>query len=1444
MNQPDLCAPSVFSRRCWHLTISTVICAIAILAGSGIVFGQTTRQYVPALQATNSADLRITLLNPTALNVRVTLTARTYSGDVIQGAGIVNPVARVLPASSTTAFSRAEIFGDGISSQAGWVEVSTSSPEVRGFFEVYDSARTFLDSAALSATPSSRIIFPKVSASSQSRLHLVNIAQEAVQGEIALYDNSGNLVVVGPVALSGFSGFSGTIDELLPPAVVAGFEGYAVVQTGDDVVPGPESLVGFEAYQNIADIAVVRAVPDRARLRTGYIPFLASQSGYSSRLTIINSSDDSQSLQITANALRAGETALNPSTITVQRTLDPNSRLEETVAQMFGLSGDTVITGYIRFETQDLTPGTIAILEYGATDGRFLSAIEAQPTGYSDVHFSEVADGNGYFTGVALLNADSNPATVTLDVFDAAGSRTGSADINLNPGELKTNLLDSFVQAPIVQAGGDVHVTTQGPIFALQLIGSTDSGLLSNVAPLGVSSPATTSVDAIPSITAISPSIVFAETTVQISGTGFTPESVVDYDGMKIRSSFIDSTLLVITLLTPQLQAGPHTIQINNLSGGSDVITLTVDATIDSSALSADASLASTTLTGRSRGRKNRAPVVSAGIAQTITLPATATLSGTATDDGLPSGSLTTAWSKSSGPGTVTFGNINALSTTATFSIDGTYVLQLSASDGALTSTSTVTMTVNPDSLSSPGVLTISTPLALDKTTVTIGQTLTATVTYQNTGSSPVTVNDIWITSRPPGGTNSSGPFYDLAPSMPTTTIQPGATVKLSASRAFTSTDPTGIWYAYGTYQDSSQVWHDAPNVNFTVQAASVVNQAPVVSAGANQTITLPSTATLSGTATDDGLPSGTLTTTWSMSSGPGTVTFGNVSALSTTASFTTAGTYLLQLSASDGALKSTSTVTITVNPDPPSTGLLTISTPLALDKTTVTIGQTLNATVTYRNTSSSPVTVNQIAITSRPPGGTNSGGPFDDLSPALGSTTVQAGATVTLSASRTFTSTDSTGTWYAYATYEDTASAWHNGPNVNFTVSAPVSGGGGGSPPPANAFYVSTTGSDSNSGSSSSPWRTIQRAANTVSAGATVIVSAGTYSERVSLSRSGSSSSPITFQAQGSVVMKGFSITGSYVIVDGFEPSNIAASGFAPASYAGIYSSGGHNIIRNNYSHNNGSIGIYLDTPSSFNQVLNNVIAYNGDVGIWTRGSDHLIQKNDISHTIQIPANWSNPPNWADADGIYFEGARHVFKGNYIHDITFADAGQACSFCQQTVPHRDAFQESGDSSDVIVDGNLIHIPYKQQWTSQMMMISSTHTNLMIRNNIVYNTDRGPNIYGTFIGLKIENNTFVNITDYAVDIEATGGNNVLVRNNIFRNVRTPAVDVVSATATQDHNFTGDPMFVNEAGLDFHLKSGSPAIDTGLNTSDVTQDYDGVSRPQGSSTDIGANEYHP
>ena len=99
----------------------------------------------------------------------------------------------------------------------------------------------------------------------------------------------------------------------------------------------------------------------------------------------------------------------------------------------------------------------------------------------------------------------------------------------------------------------------------------------------------------------------------------------------------------------------------------------------------------------------NQAPVVDAGPSQTVLITAAATLHGTVADDGLPAnpGSVTTRWSKLSGPGDVTFADASASDTTARFGAPGAYVLQLTADDGELTSQASVTLTVTetPQSL-------------------------------------------------------------------------------------------------------------------------------------------------------------------------------------------------------------------------------------------------------------------------------------------------------------------------------------------------------------------------------------------------------------------------------------------------------------------------------------------------------------------------------------------------------------------------------------------------------------------------------------------------------------------------------------------------------------------------------------------------------------------------
>lgn len=87
----------------------------------------------------------------------------------------------------------------------------------------------------------------------------------------------------------------------------------------------------------------------------------------------------------------------------------------------------------------------------------------------------------------------------------------------------------------------------------------------------------------------------------------------------------------------------------------------------------------------------NQAPSVNAGIDTHIVHPtATVALDGTVTDDGRPGGTLNVTWSKMDGPGTVTFGNAQAVDTSATFSKQGTYRLKLEATDGELTSSDSV----------------------------------------------------------------------------------------------------------------------------------------------------------------------------------------------------------------------------------------------------------------------------------------------------------------------------------------------------------------------------------------------------------------------------------------------------------------------------------------------------------------------------------------------------------------------------------------------------------------------------------------------------------------------------------------------------------------------------------------------------------------------------------
>lgn len=147
----------------------------------------------------------------------------------------------------------------------------------------------------------------------------------------------------------------------------------------------------------------------------------------------------------------------------------------------------------------------------------------------------------------------------------------------------------------------------------------------------------------------------------------------------------------------------------------------------------------------------NQPPFVSAGPAQYTQLPGFAqsrslTLTGSVTDDGKPAVSPTLSWSSVAGPGAATFTSPNAASTSVSFSLAGTYVLRLSASDTALSGYADTTVVVSPSQDAWRLVA-----------QATWGPTLALATQAQNMGASA------WIDSQlatPPSGY----PLYPLQP--------------------------------------------------------------------------------------------------------------------------------------------------------------------------------------------------------------------------------------------------------------------------------------------------------------------------------------------------------------------------------------------------------------------------------------------------------------------------------------------------------------------------------------------------------------------------------------------------------------------------------------------------------------------------------------------------------
>ncbi len=426
--------------------------------------------------------------------------------------------------------------------------------------------------------------------------------------------------------------------------------------------------------------------------------------------------------------------------------------------------------------------------------------------------------------------------------------------------------------------------------------------------------------------------------------------------------------------------------------------------------------------------------------------------------------------------------------------------------------------------------------------------------------------------------------------------------------------------------------------------------------------------------------------------------------------------------------------------------------------------------------------------------------------------------------------------------------------------------------------YYVSPDGNDSNNGSKTLPFRSIQKAVGIMAPGDTVVVIAGDYPECVTISKSGSSESTrllIFSESLHGAKCSGFRIKGDFVTLDGFDVEADAVK-----NYVGISVAGKSNVeILNCKVHEcpMGGINFAHDAVQGSNnaRIINNILEHNGQWGINLIGSNGLIEGNEITKTVQHHPKGDEPGfQGNDADGLRIFGDNHIIRGNRVLDI--GDPGDGGNID----PHVDCLQTWDGSlngqpvmTNTIIEGNYFRVKH---FTGKGILLESTTGNachhLIIRNNIFEYRDIGVAAFsGEFHDIFIYNNVFNSILSgdsWGTSVALTNVTNYDYRNNITVDCHKEHRKILGGSGIVDYNlawssdgshFTMEPglqahdlmgvnpKFVKYTGNfgenDYHLQAGSPAINAGAALSDVPNDFDGTARPQGSGYDIGAFEFH-
>jgi parallel beta-helix repeat protein len=412
---------------------------------------------------------------------------------------------------------------------------------------------------------------------------------------------------------------------------------------------------------------------------------------------------------------------------------------------------------------------------------------------------------------------------------------------------------------------------------------------------------------------------------------------------------------------------------------------------------------------------------------------------------------------------------------------------------------------------------------------------------------------------------------------------------------------------------------------------------------------------------------------------------------------------------------------------------------------------------------------------------------------------------------------------------------------------------------------YVSASATGAMDGTQARPFSTIQAASDFTNPGDTVFIMDGTYVNSwptgvvVNITRSGTAPAWIVYMAYPATHPKlqfngwgGIYITGaSYIEINGLEiaGNNSAmdsAIAFAARADGNNCLTSGNGIM----SYQNGT------SPYPHHIIIRKCIVHDcGGGGISTQTTDYItIEQNTVyNNALYSPY---------DCSGISL-GWNSNFDSDTTHYRVFVRRN-LCFSNKNCIPAIQGGTVPTDGEGIIIDiqdGTAGNVP-------------AYSGRILLENNVVFNNGGdGITLFKTNHVDVINNTAYFNDRTAEINrgqIFPNQGKNTRILNNIMfapagrylmqdccPNVNltvdynmywsgsgSPLSSLIGKTGMHDKK--SDPLFVNPSAnptvADFHLRFGSPGIDSGASASAPATDFDGNMRPFGAGIDMGAYEY--